>query len=132
MPDDINAQEQLDGSQVYASDSKGYYAALAIEPGSSPVQIRAAFKAQALATHPDKGGSEELFLLVKEAFEVLGNDELRAEYDSTPAARSVPKKEKRAAKGCEQGNVHQGKSAEGKSSSTRKSAKSSSQTAQQP
>ena len=46
-----------------------------------PVEVRSD-RRQALATHPDKGGSAEAFRAVVEAFETLGDSNLRAAYDA--------------------------------------------------
>ena len=35
----------------------------------------------ALMAHPDKGGTDELFQMVNEAYKILGDPALRAEYD---------------------------------------------------
>jgi len=61
-------------------DPHGYYAALGIQPGASLEQIRSGYYSRALATHPDKGGSDELFRQVREAFDFLADSEQRAAY----------------------------------------------------
>ena len=63
-----------------------YYAALRVPREADPSTIKAAFRKQALRTHPDKpGGSEASFRLVMQAFTVLFSD--RAAYDAEHAAR---------------------------------------------
>eukprot|EP00435_Cladocopium_sp_Y103_P028138 s1130_g7.t1 len=48
---------------------------------ASAAEIKAAFKRQALALHPDKGGSKEAFQRALRAFEVLSDESSRTEYD---------------------------------------------------
>ena len=43
--------------------------------------IKKAYKKAALTSHPDKGGSSELFQMVNEAYEILNDANKRAEYD---------------------------------------------------
>ena len=44
-------------------------------------ELRSAYRRQALATHPDKGGTPEAFRLVVAAFETLTDPVRRAAYD---------------------------------------------------
>lgn len=44
---------------------------LGLEPGASALEIRRAFQAKALATHPDQGGDPDHFRAVMRAFERL-------------------------------------------------------------
>lgn len=48
---------------------------------ASAAEIKAAFKRQALALHPDKGGSKEAFQRALRAFEVLSDESSRTEYN---------------------------------------------------
>ncbi|CAE8616506.1 unnamed protein product, partial [Polarella glacialis] len=57
------------------------YGALGIDESASEGDVRSAYRRRALATHPDKGGEAEVFRLVVEAFEVLGDAARRATYD---------------------------------------------------
>ncbi|CAJ1422834.1 unnamed protein product [Effrenium voratum] len=56
------------------------YEVLGTHPNASAAELKAAFKRQALALHPDKGGSKEAFQQALRAFEVLSDDASRAEY----------------------------------------------------
>jgi curved DNA-binding protein CbpA len=60
-----------------------YYAILGLSGRKFPNQeeIRKAYRRQALLYHPDKGGDPEKFKQVVEAYEVLSNIDLRAQYD---------------------------------------------------
>jgi len=61
---------------------KNYYDILGISPQASPSEIRKAFRQLALTLHPDKAsGTEQAYLDVVRANEVLGDDEGRKEYD---------------------------------------------------
>ena len=57
------------------------YRVLGLDPAASKDEVRAAYKRQALAAHPDKGGSKEAFHAVTRAFETLHDDAARAGYD---------------------------------------------------
>ncbi len=59
------------------------YKVLDIPRNASEKRIKQAFRKRSLATHPDRGGSAEQFQEVREAYRVLGDPELRREYDST-------------------------------------------------
>jgi len=59
----------------------GCYGVLRIKRTATIEEIRRAYKAQALISHPDKGGSDEAMCKVKEAFETLSDPLLRASYD---------------------------------------------------
>eukprot|EP00913_Durusdinium_trenchii_P007779 g7303.t1 len=53
-------------------------------------QVHAAYKQRALETHPDKGGSHDEFLAVKEAFEILSDYAKRAQLDGQAFAYERP------------------------------------------
>jgi hypothetical protein len=64
------------------------YATLGIERDASPAEVRRAFRVASRQVHPDTGGSHESFLLIRAAYELLGDPDARADYDrltSTPA-----------------------------------------------
>lgn len=48
-----------------------YYATLGVKPGASKEELKAAYKKLAMEHHPDRGGDEEKFKEVTEAYEVL-------------------------------------------------------------
>ena len=68
-----------------------YYDLLEVQPDASADDIKKAFRKQAMKHHPDKGGNiEKVFLYVrsdlqfkeiKEAYDVLSNEETRQIYD---------------------------------------------------
>jgi molecular chaperone DnaJ len=63
--------------------SKDYYQTLGVERGASPDDIKKAFRRLAHEYHPDKkGGNEQKFKEVNEAYGVLADEKKRAEYDA--------------------------------------------------
>jgi len=68
-----------------------YYASLGVASDATQEEIRLAYKALVLSHHPDRkrqvggeeGGSEEndRFIAVREAWEVLGDEDARRAYD---------------------------------------------------
>eukprot|EP00928_Gymnodinium_smaydae_P031104 TRINITY_DN22944_c0_g5_i2.p1 TRINITY_DN22944_c0_g5~~TRINITY_DN22944_c0_g5_i2.p1 ORF type:complete len:496 (+),score=98.67 TRINITY_DN22944_c0_g5_i2:71-1558(+) len=72
------AQPQSDD---HSNGSRGHYDVLQIRRSASQAEVRTAYRKQAIATHPDKGGRPEDFLRVSEAFEVLGDVARRSAYD---------------------------------------------------
>lgn len=62
--------------------SKDYYKILGIEKGASADEIKKAFRKRAHKYHPDKpDGDEAKFKEVNEAYQVLGNEQKRRQYD---------------------------------------------------
>ncbi len=63
--------------------SKDYYKTLGVEKSASKEDIKRAFYKLAHKYHPDKnGGDEKKFKEVNEAYQVLSDDQKRAQYDS--------------------------------------------------
>jgi len=61
---------------------KDYYKILGVEKGASGDDIKKAFRKLAGQHHPDKGGDEAKFKELNEAYQVLSNNQKRAEYDT--------------------------------------------------
>lgn len=63
--------------------SKDYYNILGVEKGASQDEIKKAYRRLAHQYHPDKGkgGDEQKFKEVNEAYQVLGDENKRAQYD---------------------------------------------------
>src|ERR1700691_2120093 len=57
------------------------YDILELSPGAASDEIKAAYRQLSTQVHPDRGGSNALFRLVREAFDILSDDNRRAEYD---------------------------------------------------
>ncbi len=64
---------------------KNHYQTLEVFPGSSPEEIKKAFRRLAIRYHPDKNpddeSSEKKFVEIQQAYEVLIDIEKRSEYD---------------------------------------------------
>ena len=62
--------------------SKDYYSILGVSRDASSEEIKKAFRQQAHKYHPDKkGGDEAKFKEINEAYQVLSNDQKKAQYD---------------------------------------------------
>ncbi len=61
---------------------KNYYKILGVSKKASTEEIKKAYRKLAHQHHPDKGGDENKFKEVNEAYQVLSNKEKRAQYDS--------------------------------------------------
>lgn len=61
---------------------KDYYKILGVDKNASEADIKVAFRKLAHEHHPDKaGGNEAKFKEINEAYQVLGNNEKRRQYD---------------------------------------------------
>lgn len=61
--------------------SKDYYKSLGLNKGASPDEIKRAYRHLAQQHHPDKGGDQEKFKEINEAYQVLSDPQKRAQYD---------------------------------------------------
>ena len=62
-----------------------YYSVLGVDKNADDATIKKAFKRLAMKHHPDKGGNEEEFKKVNEAYAILSDPQKRAEYDNPHA-----------------------------------------------
>lgn len=62
-------------------NKRDYYEVLGITKGATTEEIKKAFRKKAVELHPDRGGDEEKFKEVNEAYEVLSDDQKRQAYD---------------------------------------------------
>jgi len=60
---------------------RAYYDILQVRKDADTGEIKKAYKKASLKAHPDKGGTDELFKMVNEAWKVLGDAVARADYD---------------------------------------------------
>ncbi|KAF8631708.1 hypothetical protein AX15_002235 [Amanita polypyramis BW_CC] len=63
------------------SKTKDYYKILDVPKDCTEAGIKKAYRKESLKHHPDKGGDEEKFKLVAEAYAVLSDSNKRARYD---------------------------------------------------
>jgi len=66
--------------------SKDYYNILGVAKTASAEEIKTAFRKKAHQHHPDKGGDEAKFKELNEAYQVLGNEQKRKQYDQFGSA----------------------------------------------
>ncbi|WFD28042.1 hypothetical protein MNAN1_003050 [Malassezia nana] len=58
-----------------------YYELLQVRGDATELDLKKAYRKAAIRNHPDKGGDEETFKLIGEAYRVLSDSNLRADYD---------------------------------------------------
>ena len=71
---------------------KDYYATLGVEPDATPDEVKRAYRKLARKYHPDlnrEPGTEARFKDLAEAYEVIGDAERRARYDSMARQRAA-------------------------------------------
>lgn len=66
--------------------TKNPYSVLGVDKSASQADIKKAYRAAAKKHHPDKGGDAEEFKKINEAYEVLGDEKKRANYDQFGSA----------------------------------------------
>lgn len=59
-----------------------FYTRLGLTPNASESDIKKAYRKLAIKHHPDKGGNEDTFKKLTEAYEVLSNKDKREKYDN--------------------------------------------------
>jgi hypothetical protein len=74
-----------------------YYAILGVAPNADRDTIRQAYRKQAIAAHPDCGGSHERMVLVNEAWGILSDSVTRARYDEARQQRHTMEVQQAAA-----------------------------------
>lgn len=62
--------------------AKDYYSVLGVSKNATQKEIKKAFRKLAKENHPDAGGDETKFKEINEAYDVLGNEEKRKQYDA--------------------------------------------------
>ena len=60
---------------------KDFYEVLGVPKAASKEEIKKAYRTLAKKHHPDKGGNEEVFKEIAEAYSVLGDEEKKLKYD---------------------------------------------------
>ena len=62
-------------------DNKALYELLNVPTSATTSEIKKAFRKSAMVHHPDKGGDRGKFNALREAFEILSDEDKRARYD---------------------------------------------------
>lgn len=75
-----SAPARDEGRDGKVADMK-YYDLLNVPASATELELKKAYRKAAIINHPDKGGDEEKFKLIGEAYRVLSDTNLRAEYD---------------------------------------------------
>jgi len=58
------------------------YQTLGVSPNASPEQIKKAFRSLAMKHHPDRGGDEQTFKDINEAYAILSNPQRKQQHDN--------------------------------------------------
>ncbi|MFA5747806.1 MAG: DnaJ C-terminal domain-containing protein [Candidatus Absconditabacterales bacterium] len=61
---------------------KNYYEILGLSENANPDEIKKAFRKFAVKHHPDKGGDKKKFQEINEAYQVLGDEKKKQQYDA--------------------------------------------------
>ena len=61
--------------------SENLYDILGVSKSASSDELKRAYKKLAIQHHPDKGGDEEIFKKISNAYSILSDDKKKAEYD---------------------------------------------------
>ena len=64
------------------------YTVLGVQRSSSSTELRNAYRKLALKHHPDRGGDAEAFKRVNRAYQILGDERSRREYDASSSYSS--------------------------------------------
>jgi len=66
--------------------AEDYYKILGVSKSASQDEIKKAYRKLALEHHPDKGGNEEEFKKVNQAYQILSDPQKRSQYDQFGSA----------------------------------------------
>lgn len=66
--------------------ANNYYETLGVNENASADEIKKAYRKKAVKYHPDKGGDEEKFKEISEAYDVLSNEQKKHNYDTYGSA----------------------------------------------
>lgn len=78
MGDERPANISRDGDVIADME---YYDLLEVRGDATELDLKKAYRRAAIKNHPDKGGDEEKFKIIGEAYRVLSDSNARADYD---------------------------------------------------
>jgi curved DNA-binding protein len=61
---------------------KDYYKTLGVPPSASQDEIKKAYRSMAMKHHPDRGGDQTKFQEIQEAYNILSDENLKAQHDN--------------------------------------------------
>ncbi|KAF4686656.1 DnaJ- protein scj1 [Perkinsus olseni] len=70
-----------DDDEPFDDEAQDYYRILEVSPEATGAEIKRAYRRLSLKNHPDKGGDEDLFQKISQAYEVLSDPNKRRVYD---------------------------------------------------
>ncbi|KAF4730405.1 DnaJ- protein scj1 [Perkinsus olseni] len=70
-----------DDDEPFDDEAQDYYRILEVSPEATGAEIKRAYRRLSLKNHPDKGGDEDLFQQISQAYEVLSDPNKRRVYD---------------------------------------------------
>lgn len=71
----------MGGGRRREVDNSKLYKVLGVEKNSSASEIKKAYRKLAVKHHPDKGGDPDTFKEISKAYDILGDEEKRTQYD---------------------------------------------------
>lgn len=74
-------QRAAGGGGAGGSADREYYDTLGVDPSCTEEELKRAYKKRSLRAHPDRGGSDEEFKQLNEAYQVLSDAQKREAYD---------------------------------------------------
>jgi len=63
-------------------NNENYYGVLGVDEKATQEDIKKAYRNLAKENHPDKGGDEEKFKKITEAYDTIGDANKRSQYDN--------------------------------------------------
>ena len=62
--------------------AENYYNILGVSETATQDEIKKAYRKNAVEHHPDKGGDEQVFKKISEAYDTVGDENKRRQYDA--------------------------------------------------
>lgn len=68
-------------NQIYTSITMDYYSTLGLNKGATNEEIKKAYRSMAMKHHPDRGGNEQRFKEIEEAYRTLSDPQKKQMFD---------------------------------------------------